>query len=190
LNITTIDDELAEVRLRIDRMQARAQAGVAANALPRIRRHLDALHQDEASARAAARQAPDHVEETLGRLNATLDVAEHSLTADLSDDWATFAAAVEEELRSWDTYLERLQTGVAVNAWKTREQAETAIAEVRSRRIAVEERLAQACDGAGDGGQEQRERVTAARDELAQKAHHLPTKPNPSGSAADGCCSR
>ena len=66
----------------------------------------------------------------------------------------------------------------AANAWKAREQAETAIGEVRSRRIAVEERLAQACDGAGDGGQEQRERVTAARDELAQKAHQLPTKFN------------
>jgi hypothetical protein len=182
LNITTIDDQLAEVRLRTDRMQARARAGVAADAMPRIRRHLDALHKDEASVRAAARQAPDHVEEALGRLNATLDVAEHSLTADLSDDWATFAVAVEEELRSWDTYLERLQIGVAAKAWKTREQDEAAIAEVRTRRIAVEARLAEACDGAGDGGQEQRERVTAARDELARKAHQLPTKLNPSWS--------
>ena len=192
MTITTIDDQLTEVRLRIDRMQARAQTGVPADVLPRIQCHLDALHQDEASVRAAARQAPGHVEETLGRLNATLDVAENSLTADLSDDWATFAAAVEEELRSWDTYLERLQIGVAVQGWKTREQAEAAIAEVRGRRIAVEQRLAQACDGDGDGGQEQRERVTAARDELAHKAHQLPTKLNPSGSpsgsAADGCC--
>jgi hypothetical protein len=178
LNITTIEDELAEVRFRIDRMQARAQAGVPADVLPRIQRPLDALHQDEASVRAPASQAPDEVEEKLGRLKSRVDVAEHSLTADLSDDWATFAAAVEEELRGWDTYLERLQTGVAANASKTREQAETAIAEVRSRRIAVEERLAQACDGAGDGGREQRERVTAARDELAQKAHQLPTKFN------------
>jgi hypothetical protein len=178
LTITTIEDQLAEVRFRIDRMQARAQAGAAADVQSRIQRHLDALHQDEASVRAAANQAPDEVEEKLGRLNSRLDVAEHSLTADLSDDWATFAAAVEEELRSWDTYLERLQTAVAANAWKTREQAETEIAEVRSRRIAVEQHLAQACDGAGDGGHEQRERVTAARDELAHKAHQLPTKLN------------
>jgi hypothetical protein len=176
LNITTIEDQLAEARFRIGRMQARAQAGVAADVLPRIQRQLDGLHQDEVSVRAAPSQAPDEVEEKLGRLKSRLDVAEHSLTADLSDDWPTFAAAVEEELRIWDTYLERLQTGVAANAWKTREQAETAIADVRGRRIAVEERLAQACDGAGDGGQEQRERVTAARDELAQKAHQLPTK--------------
>ena len=178
MNITTIEDQLAEVRFRIGGMQARVQAGVAADVLPRIQRHLDALHQDEASVRAAASQAPDEVEEKLGRLKSRLDVAEHSLTADLSDDWATFAAAVEEELRSWDTYLERLQTGVAANAMETRGQAETAIADIRSRRIAVEERLAQACDGAGEGGQEQRERVTTARDELAQKVHQLPTKFN------------
>jgi hypothetical protein len=178
LNITTIEDELAEVRFRIDRVQARAQAGVTADVLPRIQRHLDALHQDEASVRAAASQAPDEVEEKLGRLTSRLDVAEHSLAADLSDDWVAFAAAVEEELRGWDTYLERLQIGVAMNAWKTRELAETAIADVRSRRIAVEKRLAQACDGAGDAGQQQRERVSAARDELAQKAHQLPTKFN------------
>jgi multidrug resistance efflux pump len=106
------------------------------------------------------------------------EVAARSAAWSLDGGWASFAAAVESELRGWDTYLERLQTGVAASAWKTREQAETAIAEVRSRRIAVEERLAQACDGAGDGGQEQRERVTAARDELAQKAHQLPTKFN------------
>ena len=174
--ITTIEDQLAEVRVRIGRMQARAQAGAAAGALPRTKRYLDALNEDEASVRAAAGQAPDEFEEKLGRLKSRLDVAEHSLTADLSDDWATFAAAVEEELRRWDTYLEREQTGVAASAWKTREQAETAIADVRSRRIAVEERLAEACDGAGDGGREQRDRVTAARDELAQKAHQLPTQ--------------
>ena len=178
MNITTIEDQLAEVRFRIGHMQALAQAGVAADVLPRIQRHLDALHQDEASVRAAASQAPDEVEEKLGRLKSRLDVAEHSLTADLSDDWATFAAAVEEELRSWDTYLERLQTGVAANAMETRGQAEKAIADIRSRRIAVEERLAQACDGAGEGGQEQREHVTTARDELAQKVHQLPPKFN------------
>jgi vacuolar-type H+-ATPase catalytic subunit A/Vma1 len=178
LTTTTIEDQLAQVRFRISRIEALAQAGVAADVLPRIQRHLDALHRDEASVRGAASHAPDEVEEKLGRLTSRLHVAEHALTADLADDWATFATAVEAELRSWDTYLERLQAGAAANAWKTREQAETAIADIRSRRIAVEERLAQACDGAGDGGQEQRERVTAARDELAQKAHQPPTKFN------------
>ena len=115
MSTTTIEDQLDEIHRRIDRLQALAQAGA-----PRIRRHLDALHQEEAAVRAAVRQAPDEVEEKLGRLRTRLAVAEHSLAADLSDDWATFAAAVEAELRSRDTYLERLQTSVAAKAWKKR----------------------------------------------------------------------
>ena len=177
MSTTTIEDQLAEVRRRIDRLQALAQAGVTAERA-RIRRHLDALHQEEASVRAAVRQAPDEVEEKLGQLKTRLAVAEHSLAADVSDDWATFAAAVEAELRSWDTYLERLQTSVAAKAWKAREQAEAAIGDVRSRRIAVGERLAQVRDSAGAASQEARKHITAARDELEQKAAELSTKLN------------
>jgi hypothetical protein len=171
---TTIEDQLAEVRRRIDCMQVCAQAC----GLPRVRRHLDALEHEEASVRAAARQAPGEVEEKLGQLKTRVDIAEHSLTADLSGDWPTFVAAVEAELDSWDTYLERLQTSVAANAWETRAQAETAIAEVRTRRIAVDEHLAHARDRSDDAWQEQRKRVTAARDELEHKADQLSTKLN------------
>lgn len=162
-----IDGQLSEVRRRIDRLHA------AAGAPPRIRRHLDALEQDEASVRAAARLTPDEVEAKLEQLKTRLAIAEHSLAADVSDDWASFAAAVEAELESWDAYLERLQTSVATKAWKARAQAEAAIGEVRSRRIAVDERLAQARDGVGHGLQEQRERVGAARDALEQNADEL-----------------
>jgi chromosome segregation ATPase len=168
MSTTTIEDQLAEIRSRIDRLQARAQAGA-----PRIRRHLDALNQEDAAVRAAVRQAPDEVEEKLGRLRTRLDVAEHSLEADASGDWATFAAAVEAELHSWDTYLERLQMSVAAKAWKAREQAEAAIGAVRSRRIEVDERLAQALDAVGDAPEDARKRVTAARDALEQKADEL-----------------
>jgi hypothetical protein len=136
----------------------------------RIQRHLDALHHEEASVAAAARSAPDEVEEKLGRLKTRLVVAEHSVAADVSDDWATFADAVEGELRSWDNYLERLQTSVAAKAWKAREQAEAAIGAVRTRRLAIDERLAQARAATGDARAEQRQRVTAAREELEQKA--------------------
>ena len=102
----TIEDELAEVRRRVDCMQVYAQAC----GLPRVRRHLDALQHEEAAVRDAARQAPGKVEDKLGQLRTRVDIAEHSLTADLSGDWPTFVAAVEAELDSWDTYLERLQT--------------------------------------------------------------------------------
>jgi len=173
MSTTTIDDQLLEIRRRIDRLQAHARADA-----PRIWRHLEALGQAEAAVRAALRDdAQDEVEETLGQLKTRLDIAERSLEADASDDWASFAAAVEAELRSWDTYLERLQTSVAARAWKRREQAETAIGEVRSRRIAVGERLAQAPASAALS-QRTRKRITAARNELDKRAAELSTKLN------------
>lgn len=175
MSTTTIEEQLAEIRARIDRLRACEQAGVTAERA-RIRRHLDALYRQEASVRDAVRHAPDEVEEKLGQLRTRLGVAEHSLAADVSDDWASFAAAVEEELRGWDTYLERLQTSVAAKAWKAREQAEAAIGHVRSRRIEVDERLAQARAAAGDPSADARERVTAARDALEQKADELSAK--------------
>lgn len=174
MSTTTIDDQLAEIRRRIDRLQARARADA-----PRIWRHLDALGQAEEAVRAALRQdASDELDEKLGQLTTRLDIAERSLEADASDDWTTFAAAVEAELRSWDTYLERLQTSVAAKAWKTREQAEAAIGDVRSRRIAVGERLAQAPHSAGVASENTRKRITAARNELDKRAAELSTKLN------------
>jgi hypothetical protein len=152
----TIEEQLAEVRRRIEQLHPSRGA-------PRLQRHRDLV---------------DDVERKLAQLKTRLDVAERSLAADVSGDWATFAAAVEAELESWDTYLERLQTTVATRAWHAREQAEAAIGDVRSRRVAVDERLAQARDAAGDAPHEQRERVSAARDELEQKADELSAKLN------------
>jgi chromosome segregation ATPase len=156
VSTTTIEEQLAEVRRRIEQLQP-------SGGVPRLRRHLDLV---------------DDVELRLAQLKTRLDVAERSLAADVSGDWPTFAAAVEAELESWDTYLERLQTIVATRAWHAREQAETAIGDVRSRRIAVGEHLAQARDAADDGWQEHRERVSAARDELQEKADELSAKVN------------
>ncbi len=171
----TIDEELADARGRIERLRALEQASDGAERV-RIRRHLDAMHRNEASVRDALRYSHDEVDERLGELRTRLYVAEHSVAADLSDDWATYAMAVEEELRRWDDYLERLQTSAATKAWNAREQAEAAIGDVRSRRIEVDESLAQARDAAGDTGADARKRVTAARDELAQKADELSEK--------------
>ena len=168
MSTTTIEERLAEIRDRIDRLQARERAA-APGERARLGRHLDVLEHEEASVRAAVRNAPDEVEEKLGQLSTRLDVAEHSLAADVSGDWPSFAAAVEAELRSWDTYLERLQTSVAARAWKARAQAEAAIGDVRSRRIEVDERLAEGRDAPGEA----RERVTAARDKLERKADEL-----------------
>jgi hypothetical protein len=156
MSTTTIEDQLAEVRGRIEQLQA-------AGGVPRLRRHLDLV---------------DDVEQTLAQLKTRLDVAERSLAADVSRDWPTFATAVEAELESWDTHLERLQTTVATRAWHAREQAEAAIGDIRSRRIAVDERLAQARKAADDARHEQREHVSAARLALEQTADGLSAKLN------------
>jgi len=153
---TTIEEQLAEVRRRIE--QLHASGGV-----PRLRRHLELV---------------DDVEQKLAQLKTRLDVAERSLAADVSGDWAIFAAAVDAELESWDTYLERLQATVATRAWHVRDQAEAAIGDVRSRRVAVNERLAQARGVAGDAWQAQKDRVSAALEELEQKADELSAKLN------------
>jgi hypothetical protein len=172
MSTTTLGDQLAEVRRRIDRLQALARVDAAAEG-PRIQRRVYALHQEEASVWAAARQGPDEAEEKLRQLRTRLAVAENSLAADLSDEWTTFATAVEDELRSWDTYLERLQATIAAKAWKTRKRAEAAIADFRTRRIAVDDALARAREQVNGAWYVQRNHVTAARDDLERKADEL-----------------
>jgi hypothetical protein len=151
---TTIETQLAKVRHRIEQQHA-------SDEVPRLGRYIDLV---------------DDVEQKLAQLRARLDVVERSLAVDASGDWATYVAAVTAELESWDTYLERLQTTIATREWHTREQAEAEIRDVRGHRIVVDERLAQARDAAGNGWQEQRERVSAARGELEQKADELSAK--------------
>ena len=175
MSTATIEDPMKHARRRIDRLQVFAQSGAAADS-SRIRRHLDALHREEASVLAAARTAPDEVEEKLGQLRTRLAVAENSVFADVSDEWTTFAAAVEDELRSWDTYLERLQATAVAKAGTAREGAEAAIADVRTQRIAVYDRLAQARENVNGAWLEQRNHVSSARDELEQKADELSAK--------------
>ena len=171
MSTTTIEDPVKDARRRIDRLQEFAQIAPADSS--RIRRHLDALRREEASVLAAAREAPNEVEEKLGQLRTRLAIAQNSLLADLSDEWTTFVAAVEDELRSWDTYLERLQATAVAKAGNARERAEAAIADVRTQRIAVYDRLAQARADVNGAWHEQRNRVSAARDELERKAADL-----------------
>jgi hypothetical protein len=171
---TTIDDQLARIGRRIDSLAARARADA-----PRVWRHLEPLREAEGTVLAALRQGPlDEVEEKLAQLETRLDIAEHSLEADAAEDWASFAAAVESELDSWDLYLERLQASAAAKAWKAREQAETAIGDLRRRRIAAGERLAHVRRSSGDVPKAARKHITAARNDLDKRAAELSTKLN------------
>jgi chromosome segregation ATPase len=174
MSTTTIRDPIEDARRRIDRLHAFAHSGAAADS-PRVRRHLDAVRREEASALAAAREAPEEIDERLGQLRTRLAVAEYALVADISDEWTTFAAAVEDELRSWGVYLERVQA-TAAKAGNARERAEAAIADVRTERIAVHDRLAQARKDVNGAWHEQRSQLSAARDELGRKADELPAK--------------
>ncbi|MBV8256624.1 MAG: hypothetical protein JO073_02290 [Actinobacteria bacterium] len=176
MSTTTLRERLAELGDRIAVLEARARYEANGNTSPRIRRHLAALRREEEAARAVVRLAPEEAEERLGRLATRIEVAEHALTADLSEDRDRFMASVAAELHGWDTYLERLQTTAAVRAWKAREQAETAIGDVRRRRIAVDEHLAEAREAPAMAWQEQRERLAAARDELEERADELSAK--------------
>jgi hypothetical protein len=172
MSTTRNEGQLAHARRRIDQLQACAGAG-STSERERIGFHLEALRREEAGVREAACAAPDEVEGKIGRLTTRLDVAEKSLAADVSNDWASFAAAVEAELASWDTYLERLQTIAATGEGRAREQLEAAIGHLRARRIEVDERLAQACGCLGHFWQSQRQGIIAARDELEQQADEL-----------------
>ena len=174
MSATTIKDPIDDARRRIDRLHGFAHSGATADS-SRIHRHLDALHREEASVLAAAREAPEEIEEKLGQLRTRLAVAEHALLADISDEWTTFAAAVEDELRSWGVYLERVQA-TAAKAGNARERAEAAIADVRNERIAVHDRLAQSRADVNGAWHEQRSHVSAARDELGRKADELSTR--------------
>jgi chromosome segregation ATPase len=174
MSTTTIKDPIEDARRRIDRLHTFAHSGVAPDS-SRIRWHLEALHREEASALAAAREAPEEIEEKLAQLRTRLAVAEYALVADISEEWTAFAAAVEDELRSWGVYLERVQA-TAAKAGNARERAEAAIADVRTEQITVHERLTQARTDVNGAWHEQRSNVSAARDELARKADELPAK--------------
>ncbi len=100
---------------------------VTADDRQRVRRHVDALRQEQANAQAAARHAPDPVDERLSRLRSRLEVAERSFDADLAEARSAFTAAVDAELQGWDVFAERLQTTAAARTGTARDQAETGI---------------------------------------------------------------
>ena len=171
MTTTAFDEQLAEISARIDRLHTRARAG-APEATPQIERHLEPIRIREASARAAVREEARTIEEQLGQLTMRLDVAEQSVAADLSEEEG-FAAAVEAELRSWDAYLERLQTEAAAKAEPAREQAESAIRELRTLRITIAERLARVAEASNEERRELEQQVAVARDELERQADEL-----------------
>jgi hypothetical protein len=175
MTTTTIEEQLAEVGRTIDKLQKRARSGPA-EAKPRIQRHVNALRREEAEVQAAFRKASDDAEEQLAQLRMRVHVAERAVDTEHSRDRDAFPQAVEEELRGWDGYLERLQASAAGKAGAARVQAEAAIAELRRYRMAVTGQLTKLRDASTAHWSDQRARIDVARDQLEQRADALAAK--------------
>ena len=175
MTTTTVEEQLAEIREHIDRLEAKANSA-GAEAKPAIQRHLEELRHEQAAALAAYRDASAEVEGKVAQLKARLEVAENASAADASDARSMFTAAVDEELHSWDAFFERLQTTAATLAGKARDEAEASLRDLRDRRIAVAKRLEQLRTASGQAWLEQKKRVSEAREELQRKADDLSAK--------------
>jgi chromosomal replication initiation ATPase DnaA len=169
---TMIDEALSDAGRRIDELEARMHVH-AAERRHRMRRHINALRQEEANAIAAGRRAPDQLDDRAARLRSRIEVADRSFDADLAEDRRGFAAAVEAELRGWEMFTERLQAAAAARRGRAREQAEAGITQLQRQSLAVTRRLDDLAAERWDRWQERRKRVTAARDELERMADDL-----------------
>jgi chromosome segregation ATPase len=160
---TTTETQLAQIHRRIDRLDLSARgAGEAAIGL---RRRVTVLRRQEASARADVSEAAARVEQSVRRLDETVGLAEKRAVADVADDAEGFLDAVSSELHDWDVCLERLQLRAATAAGSGRRRAEAAIRELRRRRNALGESIADV-RSAGEAWRERRGRIRAARDAL------------------------
>ena len=170
---TAIEDRLAELKSRIEALDARAYDG-AAEATGRIQRHLETLRQeDEAAEAATLRRTAEYealYDAQLQVLENALKIAEHHLDAEVADDRKQFVEAVEAELDEWDAFMDRMQANAAAKAGAAREQSEKVIADLRRRRLAIGESLAGVRAGVGDTWRDGKKRVLAALDELKRKA--------------------
>jgi hypothetical protein len=169
MGTTAVDERLDEMRREIEALEAKGRASTG-EAKSRIQRQLGTLRQQEASARAAAERRTDTFDEKFEQFQARLHVAESAVAADLSGNRNEFADAVDDELRKWDTYVERLQAQTALRAANGRERAESSISDLRRHRNYIAERLAAARTSSGDEWNEQKKQIGAARDELQRKA--------------------
>ena len=164
---TAVDERLGGLRSRIERLQAKAEASEA-EVRSRMRRYLDTLQEDAESARAAARARAAASEARLEQLDTELKIAEQRLSAEVAEDRTEFADALEAALDSWDAYLERALTTGSSASDEVRERAEAAITDLRRRRLAVAESLAEA--RAGKAWRDAQASALAELDELKREA--------------------
>ena len=174
----TMERRLGAIGRRIDDVYANTLDGDD-ETKPRIQRHVDALWQQEVSARAAVRDAygesrqavseyADVIDYRLRLLELELEAAEAALRAELADDATALGDAVEEELDALDLYLERLQARAATKAGSARSEAEDTVRDLRCRRNAFAQQLEGVRAGSSEAWPELKVGVAAAHAELAR----------------------
>jgi gas vesicle protein len=171
----TIDDTLAEIRRKIDALQARAASGPA-ETRARVQDRLDRLREEEASAREAVRKRAEAVDELFRQLEIDIAIAENRLASEMADDATSYAEVVEAELHAWDAAIERLQARAATKAQEARDHAEAEIAALRQARSQAAKRLVALHSSSQDAWQEQNARVTEALDDLERKVRAAAAK--------------
>ena len=171
----TKEQRLAEIRQRIDDLEERARNGPA-EAQARLQRTFDGLRDDVDAASAALDEKADAVEERFAELESRVDIAAKREAAEMYGDATSFADAVEAELHDWDAAIERMQARAAVKAYSARDRAEASVAELRKARNRAADRLAESRSSSGEAWEEQKKRVTAALDDLEQKAREAAAK--------------
>ena len=164
-----VEERLAELRRRVDRLEARTRKG-AASASARLRRQLVRLRHDEASARTSIHRAAGVVEDRLEQLGNEVDIAEHRFAAELANDRNGFVEAVETVLHDWDVALERTQAKAAQKPGPARRRLEDGIAVIRRYRTAVTKQVSGVRTSADDSWHEAKARVLEALDELERQA--------------------
>jgi hypothetical protein len=138
-----------------------------------IDERIKSLHERVKGANAAAKARLQHQFDDLYReqedLKSKVEVAEHSVDAELSESQRKFEEATEALIESWDFAVERLQTTAASLDGESRRRAESAITELRTRRNAVVAALDAVRRSTGDSWREQKKHVLAAADEFGRK---------------------
>jgi hypothetical protein len=169
---TKTDERVDEIRDRIDRLDARAQAANS-EVQGSMTEQVEALRRQEASARAAVREehdAPaDTADEKLSLLESRLKRAEHALAAETAEDRKGFTDAMHAHLAESKAFLARLDAKAATKAGRAREQAEATMRELDATTHTVEERLDELHEVSGDRLREEKTSATRARAELDRK---------------------
>jgi hypothetical protein len=170
---TRTDDRLDEIRDRIDRLDARGQAADS-EARKSMSKQVEALRRQEASVRAAVREAHDAradaaAEEELSLLESRLKSAEHALAAELAEDKKAFIDAMHAHLAESRAFLERLKAKAATKAGRGRGHFEATMSDLDARTHTVEETVHEIHEVSGERLREEKTSATRARAELDHK---------------------